>query len=157
MKRISIGILVVISSISMHGCSRNEEIGGGLVISQEDSSHVYLYRKDSAGNHVVVDQQIVDFLIQDGFLLILRKVAENYECDERGSTSIITHYSPKTEYWIVEISGGGVLGPLNKDEFEASLTQREIRVERTLQSDGYYSNSAVFDKIRENCLKLNSI
>lgn len=156
-KALSELLLLALISVSIPGCGRNEVFGKDLVLAKDDPSHVYLFRRSGSGGQVVVDQQIVDMIQQGGLLLILRKVAESFECDADGSKSIITNYSSKSEYWIVEIHGAQAYGPMNKEEFDAAMTNRSIRMERPLRDGGYHPNSSEFEKVRATCKKLKPI
>jgi hypothetical protein len=142
---------VLIISIAVLSCGRNNEFGKELVLSKDDPSHVYLYRKGQFRNTIVVDQQVVDVLEQNGVVLVLRKVAESLDCEEKEGKSIITHYSSKSEYWVLETSGNRVFGPLGKSGFDELLQKRGVVLKRPLQEGTYKPNTAEFERLKSTC------
>ena len=68
----------------------------------EDTDHLYVY--DKSKNLIIIDQLVVDYEIKGDELFVLRMVSDSIDCyDINNVPTIITHYSEKKEYWIINL------------------------------------------------------
>ena len=68
------------------------------------------------GDDYAVRNLVVDLAHDDRFIVGLRLVAEEYECQPGPTLS--TMITPAVEYWLVEKSSGEVHGPLSRRAFD---------------------------------------
>jgi hypothetical protein len=151
--------LVIAVVLPLGACTSDEgqSLGGRYYLENRDDSHVYIYKRTaSKHNTVVVDQQVVDYEVVRGYLLVLRKVAESPDCyDKKGVPTIITHYSDNDEYWIINVNTEKEIGPLDgRDYFQAGqklgLPRLKLRAPST-----FTPNTEQFRKLSQDCQRLD--
>ncbi|MEN8251468.1 MAG: hypothetical protein ABFS32_21260 [Bacteroidota bacterium] len=132
-------------------------LGNDYYLSDSDRNHIYIYKKmdDKEGFNIVVEQHVLDFQVIRGYLLVLRGVASSLDCyDQNNIPTIITHYSDKREYWVINMKVGNIKGPLDKPNYlhiknELGFGNVELKSKYHIQS-----NTKSFNKLISECSKI---
>jgi hypothetical protein len=135
-------------------------LGGPYYLIDGDEDHVYLAKKTqtSEDDTLIVDEQVVDYRITNGYLLVLRKVAESFDCyDKRNVPTIITYYSNKDEYWVIDLINEKENGPLSAQAYVLMLNKLQLPLVKLSAPSNYYHNDEVFAKRRKECKRLRSL
>ena len=154
MKWISLDMLL---ALSLLGCSSSDSqsVGGNYYLSNGDASHVYIWKKSKSENTIVVDQQIVDLKIENAYVLVLRKVAESFDCyDEKNQPKIVTHYSNKDEYWIIDPRKENEIGPLKEQAYSETLKKLGLPLVQLSAPSNFVPNTGAFKESTKDCKKL---
>ena len=134
------------------GCSLDSLSNSDFRIENYDDDHIYIRQKSTS--QVVIEEHVVDSLVHDDSLYVLRMVAESPDCyDDRGVPTIITHYSDIKEYWIINLKTNGIEGPFNEEEFQARTDGLNISLSVPKR---YYPNTKAFLARMANCQKMKS-
>lgn len=149
-------IYFLVCFLSMTSCTQTDvNIAGDYYISRGDHDHVYIFKRPGRGNQnvIVVDQQVVDYAVVGDYIVVLRKIAESYDCyDESDVPTIITFYSDDDEFWVIDYKNGREIGPLVKTEYVASLRALGLPMSDLSAPSSYESSQRVRDVI-DKCVK----
>lgn len=150
-------MLGIILILILTGCMSGEHklLGGNYYLSDSDDSHVYILKKSGDQFSIIVNQQIVDFKVVKNYVLVLRKVAESFDCyNEKNVPTIITHYSNEDEYWVIDLQRDKEMGPLKEEAYFHLLKKLELPLMKLSVPSAFVPNSEAFKKWREECKKL---
>jgi hypothetical protein len=131
--------------------------GGHYYLVDNDDSHVYLVKREKTSevDTLVVDQQIVDYRITNGYLLVLRKVAKDYDCyDEKNVPTIITHYSNEDEYWVIDLQKEKEIGPLKEQMYVKTVKELKLPTVKLNAPKDFYPNSDFFRTRSDKCKRM---
>ena len=107
---------------------------------------------DIESGHLIINQHIVDYDITNDFLMILRMVSESFECiDGNLSKTIITHYSNKREYYLINFKENFLYGPYSHDRFFIEAQKHRLGSPSLSVPSNYYANSNSFKERVGKC------
>lgn len=102
---------------TLYGCGDGRKIAGNYYLQDSNSAHIYIQRKSGEDLLVVVDAQVVGYFVSRPYIVVHRVVADSYEClDASGQRTIITHYTGRDEYWVLNYETEEKDGPYNIKE-----------------------------------------
>lgn len=150
---------IMLLGLSLVACAASEtNLGGRYYLNDSDAAHVYIVKKSDEKKEydtVVVDQQVVDIKVVHGYLLALRKVADSVGCyDDTDTPTIITHYSDKDEYWIIDLKNENEIGPLSEQSYFEMQKQLGLPAVKLRVPSDFVSNSEAFKKWSKDCKRL---
>jgi len=138
----------------LYGCSGgvSKNLGGGYELISSDDDHVYIVKNDNDSKKVVIDQQIVDHQIVGSQVFILRKVAISYDCyNEKNIPKIITHYTDKSEFWVIDVKNKKEIGPLTEEGLYLYSQKIGVVPKSFGSHSSYISNTDMFIKWKKDC------
>ncbi len=127
-------------------------IGTGYELHDWTINHVDI-RKNGK---IIIHEMVVDFVNQEGYLLVLRAPTFSEECiSDSGSSSIETYYLRKTEYFLVNLKTDQLTGPLSKMQFQDKLTKLKIKEPALNIPNDYYFTDGTYKEWLAKCQKNN--
>ncbi len=145
---ISLITLMLLSSCDLYSGNKSN-----IKLIDNDKDHKYFVNSNT--NLVVIPDQVVDFDRQGEFVFVLRMVSESIDCfDEDGIPTIITHYSNKKEYWLINQINDEVEGPLEANDFYKKINKKGINEVKLEVPKTYKSNTERFILEKKSCSKV---
>lgn len=155
MKWLSLGKFMAL--LVLAGCQTGDSkmLGGPYYLSAGDPQHVYIWKEMGIQNEVVIEQQVVDFEVLKGYLLVRRKVAKSVDCYDRNNVpTIVTHYTDEDEYWVIDLNEETETGPLKEQSYLGLLKNIGLPpVDLTVPST-YIPNTEIFNNWVKDCTRL---
>lgn len=128
--------------------------GSGYKLNNSDYSHVYLTRVESSD--FIIDEQVVDFKIKKGYLMVLRMIATSIDCyDEKNQPTILTHNSNQKEFWIIDTENKIEMGPFNEAEFFKKTNELNLPLIKLNIPKKYRSNNEAFTEQTSKCFRID--
>lgn len=127
--------------------------GSGYKLFRPESEHVWVIREGDGT--ALTGEHVVGYDIKGDYIIFLRMIAESLDCyDERGTPTIITHYSNEKEYWIVNRKRLEEIGPMTEGEFMGWLKLHKIANVSLVASNGYRTNTDSFAAQIARCTRV---
>lgn len=121
------------------------DLGNGYSYVSADPLQKYVL----AGNDYAVPNLVVDVAYDENFIVALRLVVQEYECEPGPIlTEIVT---PQIEYWIVEKKAERISGPLSRSDFEQRRHQLRLSDDLSLdegKTQKYLARAKQLDRER---------
>lgn len=148
MKRIFLGFLLTI----LTACGDSVSLGGKYYLNRSDWDRVYILKETPEGLQAIIGGHVVDWKRLDNYSVLLRKVATSPDCyDKNGIPTIVTHYTDKSEFWILNVSSGIEYGPFNIEQYKLKLTQLGLPFVTLQVPSSYKANTAYYNESTKNC------
>lgn len=156
MKLFLFALMVFISGCDL--AKPNQHLGGQYFYENGDYAHAYISKKVASGMVVAVDQVVVGYETSENHVFVLRKIANSYECRYGdGDLSIITKYTDKVDYWIIDTKEGREYGPFDRLKYIEEGKLLGIKTPDIEADKNYRSNEGDFMKNTAKCVELTPI
>ena len=149
MKRIFICLLLA----SLTACGDSVSLGGKYYIDRTDFHRVSVLKKTPSGESIaIIGEHVVDWERLENYSVLLRKVAYSPDCyDKNGAPTIVTHYTDKSEFWVINIRSEIEYGPFDVEQYKLKLTQLGIPFVKLQEPSSYKSNTDYFNEATKTC------
>ena len=145
-------LLILVISFLIVSCEQYKLMNSNLSVS-EDTDHLYVY--DKSKNLIIIDQLVVDYEIKGDELFVLRMVSDSIDCyDINNVPTIITHYSEKKEYWIINLGKDEIDGPFDENTFKLKLKSKGLSDINLKVPTNYRANTEYFIKEKSACYRV---
>lgn len=129
--------------------------GSNYFIAEADDSHIYISKKSNEAYEIVIDQQIVDYRESPGYLFVLRKEAKSYQCGSGEKRTIITSYSDKNSYWIIDLRKELEFNTIDHGVFLDKVKSLGLTAPAFDFSKKYYVNDQLLAPKLKSCIAIN--
>lgn len=152
-----IRLLLCIFLSILGGCERSNygvRLGASdYFLENRDRSHVYIVHVKDGRLTVAVDQMVVDYRIDGKYLFVLQKVASSYECKTpRGKSVLVTIYTDRDAYWIIDLNTGHEIGPYDGSAFFKHVKTISRDVPALSAPQNYFTNEGALPSLGSSCV-----
>jgi hypothetical protein len=132
-------------------CGGPDQLGGGYSYTYGGRGHAWI----SKDKRVLVDDYVVGYKSIQGYVVVRRKISRSVDCyDQHGVPTIITHYTDNDEFWIINVTAGVELGPLDEVQYGSTLRNLEMPYVSIPVPSHFHPDTQSFAEFTQRCARV---